>query len=154
MSAGEKGEKLQLPLLADEAAPPQPRTRVGRWMAALPKASKDLLKILLIYIGIVYILWPGLKSVGDGIAGHGCQRHGMSEMDGYLEGLMARGWKVGAPRPVGAEAFGAKHDPHQHHHDKHEHHHGPGKHRHPHPIGPREAEEIFLATPNNVSAKA
>jgi hypothetical protein len=149
MSATEKGEKLELPLVAEATETPQSRTRIGQWIAKQPKSSRILVKILVVYFGICYVLYPAFDGLQSSLkAGHGC--HGLtslSDTDGYLEGLMGRGWKVGSPRPHGAEAFNGKND-HQH-----DHHHGKDKHR-PHPIGPREAERIFLATPNNVSARA
>lgn len=150
MSAAEKGEEQEPPLVVEAIDSPQPRTRLGRWFAKQPKSTRVLVKILVIYFGVCYILFPGLDSLRNCLGKHhGC--HGElagSDNDGYLEGLMGRGWKVGYPGPRGAEAFHGEKD-----HHRHDHHHGKDKYR-PHPIGPREAERIFLSTPNNVSARA
>lgn len=150
MSVSEKKGDNILPINSHEEQKGLPGTRLGRWYATQPKPARILLKVVVFYLAIVYVAWPILGGIAPGGLRRGCHESDSGlAADGYLEGLMHRGWKLGAPRTAVHEGF-----THKDMGGKHDKHHGKHKHDHPHPIGPREAESIFLSTPNNISAKA
>jgi hypothetical protein len=82
--------------------------------------------------------------------------------DPYAAGLADKGWKLGneVVDHTWLDSFASDHEDsmrkhHSGHHGHRGHHHRCGKHHHhPHPIGPKEAEALFLKVPNNDSVAA